>query len=40
MHLAFHCNIIFHMKRFTTKIGPLVQLIGSTPVDFMFVKTN
>ena len=40
MHLAFHCNIVFHMKRFTAEIGPSVQLNGPPPVDFIFVKTN
>ena len=40
MHLAFHCNIAFHMKRFTAEIRLSVQLMGLTPVKFMFVKTN
>jgi len=40
MHLAFHCNIVFHMKRLTAEIRLSVQLMGLTPVNFMFVKTN
>jgi len=40
MHLAFHCNIAFQMNRFTAEIRLSVQLMGLTPVNFMFSKTN